>query len=45
MGIHLVAAGGHRSHSAAGGEGKVAAATDPPMHPAEGKDIVLSSNP
>ena len=45
MGIHLVAAGGHRSHSGAGGEEEVAAATDPPMRPAEGNDIVLSSNP
>ena len=44
MGIHLVAAGGYRSHSAAG-EGEVAAATDPPMRPVEGNDILFSSKP
>jgi len=37
-GIHLVVAGGHRSHLAAGEEQEgedAAAATDPPTHPAE----------
>ena len=40
MVLYRAVTGEHRSHPAAGEEGEeVAAATDRPTHPAEGKDI------